>query len=328
MRLCSVFAAVAFGSAPAAAQTRDTSAAIALFDEGQALVAAGKYAQACQKYAESNRLDPQLGVLLHLADCYERNGQLASAWAAFRDAAELATRRADPRSKPARNRAAALLPRLSRLTVVVPPESTARGIEVRRDGIVLGPALWGLAIPVDPGRHTVEVRVPGQRPWRAELETGVEPSSKTVTVPVPSNAPAAASPHELDATSASPGPAGRERGSTQRVLGWTVVGLGAVGLGVGLVFQLERLERLDERDAICPSGTGCTAQDQTDIDRLTVEARSASTRSALGFVGGSVLAAGGTLLVLLAPTAARSPAVSFRVTPGPEYQSVSATYAW
>jgi hypothetical protein len=46
---------------------------VQLFDEAERLVASGKYADACPKYAESNRLDPQLGVLMYLADCYEEN---------------------------------------------------------------------------------------------------------------------------------------------------------------------------------------------------------------------------------------------------------------
>src|ERR1041384_1291549 len=129
----------------------DRPAAVALFDDAKSLMTAGRYAEACAKFAESNRQDPQLGALLHLADCYEKAGRLASAWAAFRDAAELADRRADARSLSARDRAESLEPKLSRLTVVVPNDAAVEGLTIRRDGVALGRALFGVAMPVDTG---------------------------------------------------------------------------------------------------------------------------------------------------------------------------------
>ncbi|HEX5098164.1 MAG TPA: hypothetical protein VFV94_01635, partial [Polyangiaceae bacterium] len=71
------------------------AAAVLAYDQAEALMAAGKVAEACPRYAESQKLDPQLGTLLHLADCLEKKGQTASAWAAFRDASEIAEQRGD-----------------------------------------------------------------------------------------------------------------------------------------------------------------------------------------------------------------------------------------
>ena len=39
------------------------------YDDAEKLMAAHDYAAACPKYAESQQRDPQLGTLLHLADC-------------------------------------------------------------------------------------------------------------------------------------------------------------------------------------------------------------------------------------------------------------------
>src|ERR1700690_321489 len=76
-----------------AAESSAASKAVAtqLFDDAQALLAKGELASACAKYAESQRLDPQLGTLLHLGDCYERLGKTASAWASFKDAIVIAS---------------------------------------------------------------------------------------------------------------------------------------------------------------------------------------------------------------------------------------------
>jgi hypothetical protein len=53
---------------------------------------------------------------------------------------------------------AALERRLPRLTITVTADAqAASGLEVRRDGMLVGPAQWGQAIPVDPGSHTVAV---------------------------------------------------------------------------------------------------------------------------------------------------------------------------
>ena len=83
-------AAVALFAAPLHAQQRDPAAAQALFDEATKLTKQGRYPEACEKLAESNRLDPGIGTQFHLADCYEQSGRFASAWAGFLDVASQA----------------------------------------------------------------------------------------------------------------------------------------------------------------------------------------------------------------------------------------------
>src|SRR5207245_4895145 len=99
--------------------------------KGKKLRAEGKVAEACPKFAESNRLDAGIGTMLYLADCYEKSGQTASAWAQFREVASLAARQGDPREKIARERVARLEPKLSKLSVSV-SAADVTGREVKR----------------------------------------------------------------------------------------------------------------------------------------------------------------------------------------------------
>src|SRR5437763_1990631 len=86
-------AAAALGALAAPARAQDNSAAVeALFNEGKRLSAEGKIALACPKFLASYNLEKRLGTLLNLADCYEKNAQLASAWARFVEARTLAAR--------------------------------------------------------------------------------------------------------------------------------------------------------------------------------------------------------------------------------------------
>src|SRR5678816_498104 len=80
---------VSFG-APTLAQERDPAGAQALFDQARELTRQGRFAEACPKLQESNRLDPGIGTQFHLADCYEQSGRIASAWAAFLEVASQA----------------------------------------------------------------------------------------------------------------------------------------------------------------------------------------------------------------------------------------------
>jgi hypothetical protein len=312
---------VALFASGALAQSADKSAAVALFDEAENLASAGSYREACPKYAESNRLDPQLGALMHLADCYEKAGQLASAWASFRDASEIAEHRGDPRAETASQRATALEPRLSRLAVIVPPEAAAPGLQVKRDGEALSSAIWGSAMPVDIGDHLVEASAPGKVAWKGIAKVAAEGSNDAITIPVLADLPVAAAPaapaagaHDVAA------PAEADPGATRRILGWTVAGAGVVGLGVGVVFLLQRSSKMDEQASICPTGKGCTPAEGRAIVDATSQARSATTIGTIGLVAGGLLAAGGVTLVFTAPHSERQVAIVPEV--GPSFQGV------
>ncbi|MFW5741046.1 MAG: hypothetical protein ACOC1F_11845, partial [Myxococcota bacterium] len=179
--------------ADASAQKR--AAAQALFDEARRLVGQGRHAEACPKFRESQSLDPGIGTLYNLGECLERTGRTASAWAAFHEAADMARLAGQPkREQAARARADALEPRLARLQVELPPETVVSGIQVLRDGIPVGQGQWGVAVPVDPGPHTVVVSAPGKVRRELRVERIGEGMTRTVHVAPLEDEPAPVAP--------------------------------------------------------------------------------------------------------------------------------------
>src|ERR1700690_2394161 len=178
-----VIACLATTSAFAGSADQKATAQI-LFEEGRAAVANGNFADACPKFAESQRIEPGLGTKLWLADCYENNGQTATAWGTFKEATAVARLRQDAREKVAHDRADALEERLSRLTIVVPTVAAISGVDVRRDGEPIAPMLWGTAVPVDPGVHAIAVRAPGKKEWSTVITVPTDPKTVQVIVPV------------------------------------------------------------------------------------------------------------------------------------------------
>src|SRR4051812_46129562 len=87
------FAATLALAAPSRAEgpsSEHAAAAEALFREARDLLAAHRTSEACPKFAASQRLDPGYGTLYNLAECQQQLGQSASAWASYREAADMA----------------------------------------------------------------------------------------------------------------------------------------------------------------------------------------------------------------------------------------------
>jgi serine/threonine-protein kinase len=112
---------------------------------------------------------------MNLAVCYERQGRTASAWTTYIEAGNLAKANGKPdRARAAEGKAAALSPKLARLTIRVASGKVA-SLEVQRDSIVVRSPMWGTAIPLDPGAHRIVATAPGRKGW----QTGVDPLFRT-----------------------------------------------------------------------------------------------------------------------------------------------------
>ena len=300
----------------------DKATAQSLFDEAKALMGQKRYGDACPKLAESMRLDAGLGTLLNLCDCYEKNGQTASAWASFVEAAELAHRagQAD-REQLARQHAAALAPQLARLTVVVAKGAEAPGLEVTRNGQPLGKPTWGTPAPVDPGPYSIRATAPGKKPWTSSvtlrasateivtIDALVDDAAPPSVAPVATaSSPVATAPAGSAAPSETP-PADAPRG--QRTAGFVVGGAGIVAIGVGTYFLLKVKPKHDEALDHCPA-----AQCDASAADLNSQAKSYNTIGTITAITGAAMVIGGVALVLTAPSAKESARVAPVVGPG------------
>lgn len=158
-----------------------------LFREGRDLMAAGKTAEACASFEQSQKLDPAVTTLLNLAACREKLGQLATAWGLFLEV-ERQTRSANDRAseqlhKVARDRAAKLEPRVPRLTISVPDKSKIDGLEILRNNEDVPSVMWNRALPVDGGTYTITARAPGTNEWSTRVTLALEADIKTIDIP-------------------------------------------------------------------------------------------------------------------------------------------------
>lgn len=284
------------------AQADDRAAAQVLFEQGRDLVKKGQFKEACPKFQESLKLDRGIGTMLWLADCQENAGQTASAWASFKEAAAAAALSGDNREKVARDRASALAPKLSRLTINV-PSPTAVDLEVKRDGVVVGAAEWTVAVPVDPGPHTVEARAAGKVPWSKTV--AVAGSAQTVVVDIPPLVAEAewqskpANPNQPSPPSTEPDQTDAHPGRTQRIVGVGLGVVGVVGLGIGGLVALRAKSTYDEsnQDGHCLANNRC---DRFGTDHRN-DAQSQATVATIVLGVGLAALAGGVVLYLLAP---------------------------
>ncbi|MBX3187136.1 MAG: hypothetical protein KF819_08980 [Labilithrix sp.] len=299
-RTFSAIATIFLLAAPARAN--DPATAQTLFDQGRKLMAEERYAEACPKLEESQRLDPAGGTLLHLALCREHEGRIATAWAIYQDALAQAKRDARrDRAKIAQDRIDALGPKLPKMRVRVAAQNRKlSGFEIARDGLPVGEAQWGDAYPVDPGTRTLTARAHGRRPWSTKVAVPARPEEIVVEIPE-----LELEPQEPVVTAPTPNRlVEANQGEAQRTVAIALGGVGVVSLVVGSVFGIVSLSKKSEADAECapPDRRLCSTRGVEAGD----EQIAAGNVSTVGFIAGGVLVAAGVTLYLTAPRGAAS----------------------
>jgi hypothetical protein len=262
-----------------------------LYDEGVTLMEQGLFALACPKLEEAVALVPEgVGAKLELANCYERAGRYASAWRAFKIAeAASAVAGQSERHARAKERAAAIEPKLSTLTLIVP--DTVRqlpGFVLTRNGATVDRTDWNTAIPVDGGSYRLQAEANGKNPWLRIVEIANTGMNARVEIGM----------LEIE-VKANPPPTTAPSNPWQRSAGLALGGVGLAGGIIGFIVGGAAISKYEDSNA----AGRCDAQNQCDPMGLDLrkDALSMANASTGLVIAGGVLLAGGVILWATAP---------------------------
>ena len=295
----------------------EKATAEALFVDAKRLMDEKKFAEACPKLADSQKLDPGVGTSLNLALCYKQNGQTASAWTTYREAAAQArTAQQLDREELARNEAAALEKTLTRLVIRVSPEVAAiQGLEIKRDGALVPSGLFGVAAPVDPGVRSIDVTAPGRKPLHLEVKAEGAGTTSEIAIPVLESdtaggvpvAAVAAAPVPAQPTTPAPPPGEAKSGENgQFIAGIVVAGVGAAGLVTGTIFGLLSIAQGKAADQAADNAETYPEDEEYYEDRQQGFEDDSDGSRTIAFVSlgvGAACAIGGLVLIGTAPKA-------------------------
>ena len=274
-------------------ELRDPIAAEALFQHGKDLMDHGRIPEACQAFAESQRLDPAGGTLLRLALCHEADKKLASAWLEYLEVMRISREGGgDPaklaeRVRIVNERLDAIDRRVPKLVVEVPAASREDGLRLTVNGLSREEGSWGVPIPIDPGDVTIVATAPSRRPFRTTLEVE-EGGRPHVQVP-PLEREAAPMP----VTGFAPTTPAHAAPSALRPVGLGVGGLGIAIAGVGAYFGFRAIAKWNESNTLCPQ-TQCGASAVS----LAQDARQAATIADVTIGAGALAVAVGLALYI------------------------------
>jgi hypothetical protein len=159
----------------------DTPAAVELFEQGRADLAAGKVDAACKKFELSLRKDPRaVGTLLNLALCNERQGKVASALSLFIEAYDRANESSSVEQRAAAEEHIATLRPQVPFLVLSRTGAALAGEKLLIDDKVV--SLDEKEVAVDPGTHDITLTAPGRLPFETQFSAKVSARVK-LTLP-------------------------------------------------------------------------------------------------------------------------------------------------
>jgi hypothetical protein len=184
----------------------------------------------------------------------------------------------------ARQRTAALEPRLSTLTLSLEKQPTP--IEIKRDGVVMGPASRDTELPIDPGEHRIEATAPGKAPFVTTIRVGPDQDHERLVVPILSDMASGAAGTKVETATSYP----------LRTAGFVVGGAGVLGVAVGGVFGLQAILKNNTSKDGCGDDNVCTTRESK---AARDDARAAGNISTVAFAAGAVLLGAGAAMVLI-----------------------------
>lgn len=265
------------------------------FKQGRDFMKAGKYAEACTAFSESQRLDPSLGTQFNIAQCEEKTGKLASALKIYRDLAQYDTN--ETRKSAAAALAEKLAPRVPKLQLQL--SAKPAGTAITLDGAACAPCLTGDA-PVDLGTHTIAVTAPGFQPATATATVSEE--AKVIVVPLklepgtaPPPPPVMVPPPPVVHSDAPPR-------SRRKMIAIITMAGGGVLIGTGVGLGLSARGRWNDAKDVCGGSTTCANDSDTEYAQaLGDSARTRANLSTVMFVAGGLAAAAGVYLFVTTP---------------------------
>jgi hypothetical protein len=316
--------AICAAGGAAQAQTATTSAAATVqFDKGRSLFKAGKFAEACAAFEQSQKLEAAFGTLYNLAGCYMKIGKLASAWVAYRELAQRDSKAA--RKADSARRAKEIEPRLPRLLIAVSEKASKAappGLVVEMNGQDVT-SLIGVENPIDLGSYTLVARAPQFKDAEASVEVTSEGKAVTATLELeraprevaPPVAPPPVAP-VVKATDAPDKPIDDEPApaSHRRLYGAITGGAGVALIGTSLVFGSLASGKWSDVKKLCGDDATCDPDQSAEGRRLSDAAhRNATVATGLA-IGGAVAVGVAAYLWFTAPS--RASHTALRLVPG------------
>ena len=310
--------ALATAVAPAALAQADADRATAraLGQDGQQALAAKDYAKAEDDFRRADSLVHAPTLMLGLARALAGEGRLVEAQEAYNRIVREGVAPGAPAPfkhalDDAKKEVLEIEPRIGGVTITVKASAggAVPGVKVLLDDAPVNAASLGVRRATDPGSHVLRATADGYKP--AELKLTV-PAGSTVDAPLTLDkdetvaiAPLPAAPAALPAIPPEqPTHAGRSP------LPWVAFGVGAAGLGVGVVTGVLALGKHSDLAKVC--GGGCPPAQQGELDSY----HTMGLLSTIGFVVAGVGAAAGVTLLVVQPKGETAPAASLVVGPG------------
>jgi hypothetical protein len=285
----------------------ELAAARALFGEAKELERTGNWAGALAKLEKVAQVKMTPQVRFHLALCHEHLGRMVEAINGFelaeQEARALGDKARDVLEK-APERAALLRKRVAHVRLRV--RGTIRRSKIYINDREISRALLDTDIPVDPGRHAVEVMRDDRVTYEYELNLG-EGESGSVTLPIddplPPPDPVPGDPQPDPSPEPRPGEAPKTPRWQQQLPAYITGGVGVLMLvSAGVLFGL-RQDALDAVAAGCDDPVEFQGCDPDDRETAELGQRyDIASKTMLGIGIGAVVA-GGVLWFVLPLTA-------------------------